>query len=144
MLKISEAASLALHTIVLLEMNSNKLFTNKDIASKLDVSETHLSKVLQRLARFGFVKSVRGPKGGFMLGKSTNLITLLDVYETLEGPIALASCLLSNSGCLWNRCIMGDLTGTVNTMVKDYLAKTRLSELAVSCGKSKVEYNAQG
>jgi Rrf2 family protein len=142
MLKISEAASLALHTMVLLEINSGKLLTNKDIASEFNVSEAHLSKVLQRLVRFGFVKSVRGPKGGYMLGKAANLITLLDVYKSIEGPISSDSCLFGNSGCFLNRCILGDLVGIVNTMVKDYLAKTRLSELAVLCGKSEVEYNA--
>ncbi len=91
--------------------------------------------------RFGFVTSVRGPKGGFRLGKAADLITLLDVYESIEGPVGLDSCLFGNSDCPWNRCIPGDLVGKVNTMVKDYLAKTRLSQMTVLGGKSDVEYN---
>ncbi len=128
-LKISEATSLALHTMTFLVVNPEKLISTKKIASVLHVSETHLSKVLQRLARVGLVKSVRGPKGGFMLGRTADSITLLDVYETIEGPFVPSNCLLRTSICSGEKCILGELLKTVNTLVRDYLAGTRLSEL---------------
>ena len=52
-LKVSEAASLALHTTVLLAANSGELLSTREIASTLKMSAAHLSKVLQRLARHG-------------------------------------------------------------------------------------------
>lgn len=128
-LKISEAASLALHTMVYLAANRGKSISNKDIASVLDVSETHLSKVLQRLAKFGLVKSVRGPKGGFKLGKGDSDISLLEVYEAIDSALEPDDCLLGSHICGGDECILGDLIGVLNNRVKDYLSKTRLADL---------------
>ena len=50
-LKISEAASIAIHAMFILASTPDKLFSNKEIATMLDVSENHLAKVLQRLAK---------------------------------------------------------------------------------------------
>jgi len=106
------------------------MVTNKEIAKALNVSENHLSKVLQRLGRVGLVKSVRGPKGGFILGKAANDISLLDVYESIEGPFVMSNCLLGIPICDGNKCILGGLLKTLNTEVRDYLAGTKLSEFA--------------
>jgi len=128
-LKISEAASLALHTAVFLAENPKKLVSTKDIASALQVSEAHLSKVLQRLVKVGLAKSTRGPKGGFMLGKDSDTVSLLDVYEAIEGSLILRDCLFGIRICAGKSCILGGLVETLNKQVKEYLAKTKLSEL---------------
>ena len=127
-LKISEAASLALHTMTLLAARSDSLFPTGEVASTLQVSEAHLSKVLQRLARVGLVKSIRGPKGGFKLSRDGHTITLLEVYEAIEGPLRLGACLMGAPICSGN-CILGGLVGTINKEVHEYLAKPKLSEL---------------
>ena len=128
-LKISEAASLALHSTVLLAANPGEMISTRDIAYRLHVSEAHLSKVLQRLARDGLVRSIRGPKGGFRLGKPAHEITLLHVYESIEGPLIPSKCLFENSICTGSMCILGGLLETVDRQVRDYLAKTKLSDL---------------
>ena len=128
-LKISEAASLALHSMVLLAANPGKLIPTREIASRLHVSEAHLSKVLQRLARDGFVRSIRGPKGGFTLVKPAGEITLLDVYESIEGSFVPTKCLFGAPICSGERCILGGLLETVDKQIRDYLAETKLSEL---------------
>ena len=127
-LKISEAASLALHTAVILATDPDNLLSNKELASILHASEAHLSKVLQRLDKSGIVKSTRGPKGGFKLTKSGNDITLLEVYEAIDGKLSPSNCLLNE--CICNRdCIMGKLLGDLNKQVRDYLATTKLITL---------------
>ena len=67
-LKISEAASLALHTMVYLAGDPSAHYPAGRLAEALCVSEAHLAKVLQRLVKAGMLVSVRGPKGGFRLG----------------------------------------------------------------------------
>jgi Rrf2 family protein len=128
-LRISEAASLALHSMAFLAEHRDGLASTHEMASALHVSEAHLSKVLQRLARAGLVKSTRGPKGGFTLGRPRNKITLLEVYETVEGPLAMGSCLLGSPVCGGEKCIFGGLLRTVSRQVRNYLAETRLPEL---------------
>lgn len=131
-LNISEAASLALHTMVLLAGNTDGLLSVGRIASALGVSKAHLSKVLQRLARAGLVRSVRGPRGGFALDKAPEQITLLDVYELIEGPLSSGKCLLSRPICGGEHCILGRMLVSVNEQVRRQLAASRLSELTDS------------
>ncbi len=134
-LRISDAASMALHTMVLLAGSPDKLLSTKEMASTLNVSEAHLAKVLQRLAKAGFARSTRGPNGGFGLEKAPSEITLLDVYNAIEGPLAPTDCLLGTPVCGGKDCILGKLLETVNRRVTDYLAETRLSQLAGRCGR---------
>ena len=128
-LKVSEAASLALHTMVLLAAIPDELLSTHEIANLLGASQAHLSKVLQRLGREGLVNSVRGPKGGFSLARPASVITLLEVYQAIEGPLTETNCLLNDQLCDGESCILGALLKNTNREVKEYLSKTRLSEV---------------
>ena len=129
LLKISEAASLALHTMVYLAANDRRLATTHEIGEVLGVSEAHLAKVLQRLAKVGLVDSTRGPRGGFCLGRAGDDISLLEVYEAIEGPLADTVCLLGQPICSGEKCILGGLLETVNRQAREYLGATALSDL---------------
>lgn len=128
-LRISEAASLAMHTAAFLAENAERPVSTREISAALRVSEAHLAKVMQRLAKVGLVRSYRGPAGGFELSKECSEITLLDVYEAIEGPLRHGHCLFESPVCRGEICILGGLIETVNGQVRDYLAGTRLSEL---------------
>jgi Rrf2 family protein len=128
-LKISEAASLALHAVAYLADRTGEKLSNKDIAAAIRVSEAHLSKVMQRLNKAGIVTSNRGPKGGFTLAKDPGETRLLDVYEAIEGPLPNGYCLAGSPVCAGDKCILGDLLRNLNNEVRDYLENTRLSDL---------------
>ncbi len=128
LLRVSEAASIALHTTVFLASDAKGMVSVKQIASRLKVSEAHLSKVLQRLAKAGVVRSARGPKGGFVLNRPAGKITLLEVYEAIEGPLRPTKCLLNKPICRGDKCVLGGLLKKVNQQTRDYLARTSLSE----------------
>ena len=135
--KVSEAASIALHTAVMLAANPEKVLSTGEIASGLHVSEAHLSKVLQRLTRGGLVKSIRGPTGGFVLAKSGKNIALREVYEAIDGRLGAKQCLLKTKVCLGKNCILGNLLKSVNSQVRDYLTNTKLNELTSIYGSKK-------
>ena len=63
---LSEAASIALHAMVLITRSTEKLNVGQ-IAESIDSSKHHVAKVMQRLAKENFVASNRGPSGGFVL-----------------------------------------------------------------------------
>ena len=128
-LKISDAASLALHSMVILAESPKELVTAKKAANELLVSEAHLSKVLQRLVKSGLVSSVRGPGGGFRLAKPSADITLLEVYESIDGSLDGDDCLLHMKVCPRHLCIMGNVINEVNTRIRDYLTSTNLALL---------------
>ncbi len=128
--KISEAASIALHAMIFLAATDKPMLSTREIALSLKVSEAHLSKVLQRLTKAGLVKATRGPRGGYSASRPKDEVTLLEVYEAIEGPLAPTSCLFGSRICTGGKCIMGDLLNDVDRQVADYLARTKLSDLA--------------
>lgn len=130
LLRLSEDASLALHAMALLAAHPEKRFSNAEIAHTFGASEHTLAKVLQRLSRVGLLASVRGPHGGFVLGKTPGEITLLEVYEAVEGPLGPASCLLGTPVCKGRACVLGGLVQSIHREVADYFAQTTLAEIA--------------
>ncbi len=128
-LKITEAASLALHAMGLIAALPGGRTSARVIASRFEVSETHLSKVLQRLTKAGLLRSVRGPKGGFSLPRSAEEITLLEVYEAIEGPIEAYCCLFDRPLCEGPTCGIGTVIGKANEQLRLHLAGTRLSDV---------------
>ncbi len=127
--KLSEAASIALHAMTLLAARADDHVSVKDLASRLPVSETHLAKVLQRLVKAGLVTSVRGPGGGFALRAEPRATTLLQIYEAIEGKLEVAECMFSQRPASCGACILDDALAEANRIVHARLARTRLSQL---------------
>lgn len=71
----------------------------KVIASSCDVSEAFLAKIFQMLSQAGIVKSHRGVKGGFSMGRPAEDITLREIVEICEGGIVLNHCLRKIDPC---------------------------------------------
>ena len=131
-IQISEAASLALHSMVLLAASPERPLTVKDITARTGVSEAHLSKVMQRLAKAGLVKSTRGPKGGFVMGDNGLSISLLAIFEALEGPVADNACLLPLKECPFRDCLFDGLLSRMTAEFKAYMKTKTLGDM-VSC-----------
>ncbi len=130
LVKISEAASLGLHTMALLANRGEGRSTGQEIADLLGASVHHLAKVMQRLVRAGLVDSAVGPQGGFRLAKSAGRIKLLTVYEAIEGPMGEPQCLLAKQICEGNDCVLGELVQRINREIRDYLQDATLATLA--------------
>ena len=133
-IQISEAASLALHSMVMLAASPGRSLTVKEITARTLVSEAHLSKVMQRLAKAGLVKSTRGPKGGFVLGDAGLSTSLLAIFESIEGPVADSGCLLTSRECPFRECLFDGLLGRMTAEFKEYMRTKKLEDL-VSCQK---------
>ncbi len=127
-LRISDAASMGIHAMAILATRAESPVSCKEMAEALGVSDAHLSKVLQRLGKERLVRSARGPKGGFVLAQPAEEITLLDIYEAVDGPFVPSDCLLARRTCN-GRCIFGDLLASVNRQVKEALKGTKLTDL---------------
>lgn len=126
-LKVSEACSIALHSVVYLAKNGKPLNV-KVLAEAISASENHLSKVLQRLVKAGILKSSRGPRGGFWLVKKPDTITMLDIYETIEGKIEQSQCPLNHDECPFTACLFAGLVTDVTAHVRKYLGSRKVSD----------------
>ena len=115
----SEAASLALHSMVIIVRSKVHVNVNA-LAEEMGSSRNHLAKVLQQLVKFNYLRSVRGPNGGFILSKLPSEITILDIYEAIEGKIDTPECPLDRQICPFDMCLMGGLIKEVTLKFKDY------------------------
>lgn len=123
---LSEAASLAIHAVVLIACTDKLVNVNK-IAEATASSKNHLAKVMQRLVKSNLVSSTRGPAGGFILKKSATEITLYDIYFAIEGPIELDNCPLDRTICPFEKCIMGGVIHKLTNDFKKYLMTETVS-----------------
>ena len=99
-MKISTKGRYGLRILIDLAMHDpGKPRMLKDIAQSQQISEKYISRLVIDLRRAKLVRSVRGVNGGFHLAKLPEEITLLEVLETMEGPISVVECVRSPEKC---------------------------------------------
>lgn len=93
-----------------------------------------VSKILGALARAELLTSQRGIKGGFILNRGADEVTVAGIIEAVDGPIALTNCVEGST----HDCDFEDFCSTkrhwvrINNAVKEALASVKLSEIAVA------------
>ena len=122
---MSDAASIAIHSMVLIARSENGINAVK-IAEFTGFSKNHISKILQRLVKDDLLSSVRGPSGGFSLKKRPEDITLLTIYEAIEGPLDIKECLMSLEVCRFDQCIMGNVVNKMTLEFRRFLGEQTL------------------
>jgi Rrf2 family protein len=70
-----------------------------EISREMSIPKSFLAKILQKLSKAAIVKSYRGVKGGFEIARDPAEITLLDVIEAVQGPVAMNICALDEALC---------------------------------------------
>ena len=138
LLRISEATTLALHTMALMARGDGQRFTSEAMAERLNASGHHLAKVMQQLVKAGLVESQRGPLGGFRLCMPAEEVLLLRVFEVIEGPLSAGGCLLREPVCPGNQCKLGNLVCRLQEQIHDCLAHTTLAEFSQTLSVSEV------
>jgi len=71
----------------------------KLVAQHQDISVKYLEQIIAMLKSGGFVRSVRGARGGYILAKAPNQIKLSDVFDCLEGPVSTVECVENQDYC---------------------------------------------
>jgi Rrf2 family protein len=128
-IRISDASSLAFHAMILLARHPGLRASTTEMAELFHASEHTLAQSMTCLVKGGFVDSVRGSCGGFSLIKSPDEITMLHIYEAVDGTLEEQHCLLGEPACNGKHCVMQGLMGRLHKELHDYLSQTRLSTL---------------
>lgn len=124
---LTEAASIALHGMILVA-KSEKMANVMHIAELTGSSKHHVAKIFQRLVKDNFLESHRGPSGGFTLKKDPKDITLLQIYESIEGKIEVTTCPLDKHICPFNKCIMDNVTRKMTVDFRNHLESNTLQD----------------
>jgi Rrf2 family protein len=93
-MKISTKGRYALRLMLDLALNDNGAPVRiKDIAERQDISDKYLEQIISVLNKAGYVKSVRGPQGGYKLAKAPSAYTAGMILRLTEGSLAPVPCL---------------------------------------------------
>lgn len=104
----------------------------KAISKRQGVSVAYLEQLLTKLRREGLIESVRGPGGGYILSKAPSETSIGEIIWVLEGPIALADCLLYPSPMECERmdnCLSRLLWKKLQEKIEEVLNETSLQDL---------------
>ena len=102
----------------------------KIIAQHQDISVKYLEQIIAMLKSGGFVRSIRGAKGGYILVKAPNQIKLNDVFDCLEGPVSTVECVENEDYCARAAdCIARQLWMQVQEAIKNVLKSITLQDL---------------
>jgi len=131
-LNISLAANIAVHGLAYMaSCEKTSVFSSSEISKAIQVSESHLSKVMQRLVRGGILISTRGAKGGFKLNKDPKKLSVLEIIELIDGSFDKNGCLLGKPVCDNNNCQIQQLLRETTNTITSALKKMKLIEITI-------------
>ena len=123
-MKISTKGRYALRLLLDLAVyNTGEPISLKDVAKRQEISEKYLEQIISLLNKAGFVRSIRGAQGGYMLAKAPSEYTVGMILRLSEGSLAPVSCVGEDSiecerrqGCVTVR-VWEKLNDAVNQVV---------------------------
>jgi FeS assembly SUF system regulator len=103
-----------------------------ELAAETGLPAPTVQKIVSKLTAAGLLRSVRGAKGGLQLARPAAAVTLADIVEAIEGPIALTACVDTGAhDCgLEQNCAVRPHWAIVNKAVRGALADIPLTQLA--------------
>jgi Rrf2 family protein len=110
-----------------------QLLSSKVISQRHEIPEEFLHKTIQILSKAGLVATQRGVQGGVRLNRPLKDITIADVMEAMEGPIALNVCLNPGFECRnKSTCEVHKILGSAQQAMLDELKRKSLADIVAA------------
>ena len=114
----------------LAQQDGDGAVSTRVLAEQEDVPYPLACKLMQQLHASRLVGSSMGPRGGFRLHREPGEISLLEVIETIQGPMRLNRCLMSQEACPRSgTCPVRGKIGELQGQMRQYLAGVTLADL---------------
>ncbi len=142
-MKLSTRTRYGMRAIIELAQHEGKRpLQLKVIAERQDISVKYLEQLMSLLRSAGFVRSVRGSKGGYVLAHAPDQVRLSEVFRCLEGPVTTAECTEDDSYCKRSSdCAARRVWVRVEAAIQDVLGSITLSDLVQESKPSTTEYH---
>lgn len=131
-MKISTKGRYALRLMLDLALNNTgEPVRIKDIAARQEISDKYLEQIISTLNKAGFVKSIRGPQGGYRLSKEPEKYTVGMILRLTEGSLAPVPCLDDEVNYCERQggCVTLRLWQMLNNAISDIVDKVTLADL---------------
>ncbi len=130
MLKLTKKADYGLISLKHLAVK-NQSASAKEISDAYGIPLALLSKVLQKLAKNGFLVSEQGTNGGYRLARNADTINALEVIRSIDGPIFLTACFTQHGACdQSDRCSVREPLRKVHDGIQNPLASITVADIA--------------
>jgi Rrf2 family protein len=117
--------------IALAEAWGDGFRTIHEVATEMELPPSFTPQVLGLLARAGIAESKAGRGGGYRLARSPRRISMLEVVEAAEGPLANERCTLRGGPCRWeDHCAVHETWTRAREALRRQLARTSLADVA--------------
>ena len=132
MLRLSKKADYALMAMKHLARRRAAASTSaREIAEQYDIPIELMAKVLQRLVRMRLLASTQGTRGGYMLVRPANTISVADVIEAIDGPFTVTACSTEKHDCeQFNKCSVRDPLWQIRERIAAALETVTIAEIA--------------
>lgn len=153
MLRLSKMADYGTVVMTTMIRDPERSRSAAEIASAIHVPVPTVSKILKILARGGLLISMRGAKGGYLLSRPAEEISLVDIIYAMDGPIGMTECSVTpglcaqEAGCVvranWlriNHAVLGVLRGiTLDQMIAPVPQQVDASALRRNAKRERIQ-----
>ena len=130
MLRVTKLTDYATVVLTVLAARPGEILSASDLAEHSGLETPTVSKVLKPLAQAGLVEGLRGVHGGYRLSREAADISLIQIVEAMEGPLAMTECSLDHGDCgLSPQCGVRANWRRINDVVADALRAVTLAEM---------------
>ncbi len=131
-MKLSTRSRYGLRAILELAVEyGSKPVQIKTIADRQNISSKYLEQLMAILKSSGLIRSVRGPRGGYLLAKPPQEIKLSHVFSALEGPLITVECIEHPDFCArCTDCITRQVWTNIQNAILEVLESMTLQDLA--------------
>ena len=129
-MNFSKTTSYALSTLSFMADHDGEKYSAKALHEILEIPWPYLRQLLTNLSKNGFIKSIQGRNGGFLLQRSPEQITIADIVDTVEGLSVLNTCIMGFKKCPFNHtCAMHETWSYTRESILNVLKNTTLAQL---------------
>ncbi|MBS0218853.1 MAG: SUF system Fe-S cluster assembly regulator [Proteobacteria bacterium] len=138
MLRVTKLTDYATVLMTVLAREAGTVLSASELAARAGLELSTVAKVLKPLAQSGLAESVRGANGGYRLVRDPQSISLADIVEAMEGPLAMTECSIHEGQCgIEMSCGARVNWLRVNDVIADALRGVSLANMAQSAPLSR-------
>jgi Rrf2 family transcriptional regulator, iron-sulfur cluster assembly transcription factor len=128
-MQIIRETDYAIRCVHYLASQKDNIIMVDEISNQMKIPKPFLAKILQKLVKENIVKSFRGIKGGFQLSREASAINLLEVIESIQGPMFINRCAVDPKTCdLSSTCAIHPVWIEIQEQVKKILQSYSLDK----------------
>ena len=129
-MEITRETDYAIRCVLYLARGKGKVIMIDEISRNMAIPKSFLAKILQKLTKGNIVTSFRGVRGGFQFNRRPEEVSLLDIIEIIEGPVAMNACALEEKFCSFSStCTVHPVWTELRKIVETYLRNADIGKL---------------